>query len=61
MDQAFLQIVFKPSNMVFIKEINVGIFYPQISKKSKILMNLDGMFHNGMDPYATVGLVLHVP
>ena len=24
-------------------------------------MNLDGMFHNGMDPYATVGAVLHVP
>ena len=24
-------------------------------------MNLDGMLHNGMDPYATVGAVLHVP
>ena len=24
-------------------------------------MNLDGMFRNGMDPYATVGAVSHVP
>ena len=36
-DQPSLQTVLKPSNMVFnhlpIKELNVGIFYPQISKK----------------------------
>ena len=24
-------------------------------------MNLDRMFHNGVDPYATVGAVLHIP
>ena len=24
-------------------------------------MNLDGMFHNRMDPYATVGAVFHIP
>ena len=24
-------------------------------------MNLDVMFHNGMDPYATMGAVPHVP
>ena len=38
---------------------DVGIFYPQISKKSNIEMNLNDMFPNGMDPYATVGAVLH--
>ena len=26
-----------------------------------LLPNLDGMFHNGMDPYATLSVVLHVP
>ena len=48
-------------NHLPLKELNVGIFYPQISKKSKIQINFDGMFHNGMDPYATVGAVLHMP
>ena len=37
-----------------IKELNVGIYYPQISKKSIFQMNLHCMFHNEMDPYATV-------
>ena len=44
-----------------IKKLNVGIYYPQISKKSNFQMNLHCMFHNEMDPYATVGAVLHVP
>ena len=39
-DHLYLKTVLKPSNMVFnhlpIKELNFGIFYPQISKKSKI-------------------------
>ena len=64
-DQQSLKTVLKPSNTVFIdlpfKELYAGIFYPQISTKSAIKMNLDCMFHNGMDPYATVGAVLHVP
>ena len=64
-DQQSLKTVLKPSNTVFIdlhiKELYVGIFCPQISTKSTIKINLDCMFHNEMDPYATVGAVLDVP